>query len=301
MALREFVAKATDFVKAMLNLEKRYVHSSLNQILQRKFWQPPFHFFLHSWMYQNCFALSNPTENPPLPMAPSPAAGRGLISQDRATAGDRSRSNPNPPWLPQPSFTGMHGESVRTVKNLKNILLTMPRLMLFACRKHFLNPRMPFRFNGYSIERKDRIDSDKGGLAIMIKHGISYEILLCSDKIECQIIKINSKQQEITICNVYNPPNTVIEKEEYKTLFSIKNGFILGDFNSFSTLWGSPKGDKNGHILQELLDEFHAVVLNDGRGTYMKNLGGMSHLDLSFASPNLAIKCNWSVAGDLSG
>ena len=167
---------------------------------------------------------------------------------------------------------------------------------VICLQETFLKPTHAFSFNGYSIERKDRIDSDKGGLAIMIKHGISYEILLGSDKIECQIIKINSKQQEITICNVYNPPNNVIDKEEYKTLFSIKNGFILGDFNSFSTLWGSPKGDKNGHILQELLDEFHAVVLNDGRGTYMKNLGGMSHLDLSFASPNLAIKCNWSVA-----
>jgi ribonuclease HI len=180
-------------------------------------------------------------------------------------------------------------------EELKKYIIDNDTPDVICLQETFLKPTHAFSFNGYSIERKDRLDSDKGGLAVLVKHGISYAILPCTDKIECQSIKISTKQQEITICNVYNPPNTVIEKEEYKTLFSNKNCFIVGDFNSFSTLWGSPKEDKNGQILQELLDEFHAVVLNDGRGTYMKNLGGVSHLDLSFASPNLAIKCNWSV------
>ena len=129
----------------------------------------------------------------------------------------------------------------------------------------------------------------------MIKHGISYAIEPCTDKIECQAIKIISNKQEIKICNVYNPPNNAIDRDEYRTLFSNNNSFIVGDFNSFSALWGSPKGDKNGQTLEELLDESNAVVLNDGRGTYMKHMGGVSHLDLSFASSNLAIKCEWNV------
>src|SRR5271165_6551970 len=180
-------------------------------------------------------------------------------------------------------------------EELKKYIIDNDTPDVICLQETFLKPTHAFSFNGYSIERKDRLDSDKGGLAVMIKHGISYALIPCSDKIECQIIQINSKQLEIIICNVYNPPNTVIDKEEYKTLFTNKNCLIVGDFNSFSPLWGSPKGDKNGNILQELLDEFHSVVLNDGRGTYMKNLGGMSHLDLSFASANLAIKCNWTV------
>jgi hypothetical protein len=69
-AEREFEAKATSFVKAMLNLEKNYVHHSLKanfatEIITASFASFPF------IVGSKLLSSSNHIENPP---APSPAA-----------------------------------------------------------------------------------------------------------------------------------------------------------------------------------------------------------------------------------
>ena len=69
----EFVAKATDFVKAMLNLEKHYVHSSLKSNFATEILAASFSLFPFLDV-SKLLPPSNPTGNPPLPMAPSPAA-----------------------------------------------------------------------------------------------------------------------------------------------------------------------------------------------------------------------------------
>lgn len=69
----------------------------------------------------------------------------------------------------------------------------MVRLMLFET---FLKPTHAFTFNGYSIERKDRLDSEKGGLLIMIKHEISYEIVPCPDKLNAKQSKLITKSKK---------------------------------------------------------------------------------------------------------
>ena len=79
-------------------------------------------------------------------------------------------------------------------EELKKYIIENGSPDVICLQETFLKPTHAFTFNGYSIERKDRLDSEKGGLLIMIKHGISYEIVLCPDKIECQAIKINYKK-----------------------------------------------------------------------------------------------------------
>jgi len=69
MALREFEAKATSFVKAMLSLEKRYVHQSLKTNFAMEVQAASFSFFPFI-PGSELLSLSNHAENPP---APSPS------------------------------------------------------------------------------------------------------------------------------------------------------------------------------------------------------------------------------------
>ena len=54
-------------------------------------------------------------------------------------------------------------------------------------------------------------------------------------------------------------------------------------------------------ILEELIDEFNFVVLNTGQPTYQIRWGGMSVLDLSIVSSNIAMKSEWRVNNDSLG
>nr|XP_041633179.1 uncharacterized protein LOC121503116 [Drosophila kikkawai] len=62
---------------------------------------------------------------------------------------------------------------------------------------------------------------------------------------------------------------------------------IAGDFNAWSTAWGSSKTTQRGTILLDALATLDVCLLNDGaRCTYSK-AGRESIIDLTFASPEL--------------
>jgi len=156
---------------------------------------------------------------------------------------------------------------------------------------------------GYAVERSDRLNAGKGGLVTLIKNGIAYSVLPSIVNIESLSIKVHMTDKDIIICNVYNTSATDLRQniDSYKKLFEYKNAFIIGDFNSFSPMWGSPHLDKNGELIEELLDDYNLALLNTGVGPFIKRTGGLSHLDLSIAASEIAIKCNWSVHEDCLG
>jgi len=85
-------------------------------------------------------------------------------------------------------------------------------------------------------------------------------------------------------------------------IFETNNkNIITGDLNSFSTLWGSTRSDKNGKLLERFLDDFEMVTVNTGEGTYIKQSGDCSQLDVTFVSQTLAEKCQWKVIYDSLG
>ncbi len=59
---------------------------------------------------------------------------------------------------------------------------------------------------------------------------------------------------------------------------------------------GSRFRDRNGIVLEEFMDKQGLVVLNDGRPTrFQVNQGGSSCLDLTFTSPDLALRGEWDI------
>ncbi|KAI2660328.1 putative RNA-directed DNA polymerase from transposon BS [Labeo rohita] len=64
-------------------------------------------------------------------------------------------------------------------------------------------------------------------------------------------------------------------------------------------LWGGKKLDRNGQVIEELLDLKGLVCLNDGRGTRFDVVSGNeSVLDLTITSNDIARLCDWEIWKD---
>lgn len=68
----------------------------------------------------------------------------------------------------------------------------------------------------------------------------------------------------------------------------------LGDFNAHNPLWGSRIRDCNGSIVEEFMDRYGLVCVNDGRPTRFDiRTGAVSCIDLALASSEWARVGEW--------
>lgn len=157
-----------------------------------------------------------------------------------------------------------------------------------------LKPDQEFRLSGYNVVRRDS-NSLKGGVAVYIHSAISYTVLQTTDNI-CNVgISVKSNGTDLNLINIYNPPGSTIDKNEYISLLNLPNVLIFGDFNAWSPLWGSRVGNKAGSVFEEIFDYCDLAVLNTGQTTYTHYNGNETVIDISLASKNLALRCNWGV------
>jgi len=117
-------------------------------------------------------------------------------------------------------------------------------------------------FQGYILLRKDRPNSTRGGVAILIKDDIPYTLMEIknSNLTEVIAVKVPCNDSELAIASIYVPPS----KGRYKTLKTIYDQlgdfFITaGDFNAHNTLWGAAKTNSTGRYVERL------VTLRDSR------------------------------------
>ena len=185
---------------------------------------------------------------------------------------------------------------------LKHFLSNCKSLPDVICvQETFLKENKVFNLDCYEVVRRDRVGTAGGGVATFIKSSINYKVLNNPAGIECIVIEIKCNGVKYVIVNVYNPPDVEMDKAVCTDLFKFKNAAIIGDFNAKSSLWKSRETNKRGVILEELIDEFNFVVLNTGQPTYQIRWGGMSVLDLSIVSSNIAMKSEWRVNNDSLG
>jgi ribonuclease HI len=172
---------------------------------------------------------------------------------------------------------------------------------VICVQETFLKPGKNINLPGYAVFRNDRLNNPKGGIATFVKSNLNAMQIKTPDNVESLGIKIVVDKSALLIYNIYNPPGVNIDVDKYKPFFANKNAFITGDLNAKNTLWRSPKTNKSGEILEQLLVENDFIVLNTGQPTYQCRLGGQSHLDLSITSSSMAIKCNWFTINNTLG
>lgn len=164
----------------------------------------------------------------------------------------------------------------------------------------WLRLNLDFVIQGYVAVRRDRKEGGGEGCVTFIKQGLPYRILGLGKELEYVAVKVWIGLDSITIINFYNPCrrldlNTMEEVEgqdRRKVVWCV-------DFNAHSPLWGGKKLDRNGQVIEELLDLKGMVCLNDGRGTRIDMVSGNeSALDLTITSNDLARLCEWEVWKD---
>jgi len=71
---------------------------------------------------------------------------------------------------------------------------------VICIQETFLKQSKQIRIPGYDTIRSDRLEA-KGGLMMLIKHGVKYISLPSPQNTECQIAEISTKSGKITVVN----------------------------------------------------------------------------------------------------
>ena len=128
-------------------------------------------------------------------------------------------------------------------------------------------------FKDYVSIFKTRNDSSfGGGVAILIKEGLNFEISKELDYLNLELLDIIlsiGKNDKLRVVSYYNPPKSQLQKVVFEKLQNSKIKFVIcGDFNSKSELIGCKKTCRNGKILEDILLETDCVLLNDQNCTF---------------------------------
>src|SRR6185436_17191452 len=120
-----------------------------------------------------------------------------------------------------------------------------------------------FSLTGYESIRRDREVNDRGGVATFVRADLKFKTVEILKETEGIVIEVYLKQQTLIVANVYHAPGTVLNADELKRVFEKKNLVLTGDFKAHNPLWKSDRNDKNGELLEKLLDSSNCSCLNN--------------------------------------
>ncbi|XP_035773143.1 uncharacterized protein LOC118456465 [Anopheles albimanus] len=75
---------------------------------------------------------------------------------------------------------------------------------------------------------------------------------------------------------------------------------LAGDFNAWSTSWGSKSSNTRGDRLEEAVARLNLVLVNDGKASTFRKNGRESIIDLTFCSPELFGGMQWQVRDEFT-
>ncbi|VDI28048.1 Hypothetical predicted protein [Mytilus galloprovincialis] len=92
-----------------------------------------------------------------------------------------------------------------------------------------------------------------GGSTIFVKDNVIHSTVQLTTDLQAVAIRL-SLDKTITLCSIYIPPNSIIDKAKLKNLTDqLPSPFILmGDFNAHNPLWGSKT--HNAKVLTSIAD-----------------------------------------------
>jgi len=169
------------------------------------------------------------------------------------------------------------------------------RYDIICLQETFLKPGKQFHLQGYSTARKDRLDSRGGGVVTLVRDTVNYvELDTSSIDLEMITIKVKTNNSYVYVVNLYIAPNTEVNCNTVASVFS-PNTIVVGDLNSHNPIWGSPRTDDRGLMIENIVNDNNFTVLNNGQPTYLHYDGTRTHLDLCLVCHTLATKTVWDV------
>lgn len=143
----------------------------------------------------------------------------------------------------------------------------------------------------YHSHHKNRLTAGKasGGVAIYVHNNVTHHTIPLITDMEAAAVRV-TLTSDVTICNVYLPNSYNLNPNNLKKLTDQlpRPYFLLGDFNSHSTLWGSNKNDPRGAAIESLIDLQNLCILNSNQPTHVNIANGtLSAIDLCLCTSNL--------------
>lgn len=188
---------------------------------------------------------------------------------------------------------------------IKNYL-SKENIDLVILSEIWLKPEETYKFPGYNFLKEAR-PSGYGGVGFLIKNDISIKQfkLPSLNPVEAIAIETLNTIPKMLIISIYIPPQPVNNndiKTPLKKLLDIieqqnKPTIIAGDFNAHNRLWNPLHPNcPRGELIEHLLEGRDLVLLNDGASTLIKPPDTIpSAIDLTFVSPVIACKSDWTV------
>ena len=138
----------------------------------------------------------------------------------------------------------------------------------------------------------------KGGTAIAVRKDIHHNRLNLRTTLQVVALEICLVGRgKRTLCSIYLPPTEQVTEQELIDLLEQLPAplILLGDFNAHNPLWGSEKMSTRGRILENILDRFNLLCLNEKEETYYRAFdGAKSTIDLTISSTTIAPEYRWS-------
>lgn len=184
------------------------------------------------------------------------------------------------------------------------LLVNEYRPSAIAIQETRFYPLQPFTLRNYNVHRKDVHSNTiaKGGVALMTHKDILVSTIILTTDLQAVAVRIHNPRQ-LTLCSLYLPDRNWNRDELADLIQQLPPPLLLmGDLNSYNTLWGSRYTNSQGRAIESLLDEYNLIILNTGEDThYISASGTFSSIDLSFCSPSTAQIFDWKPLDDLYG
>lgn len=167
---------------------------------------------------------------------------------------------------------------------------------LVCIQETWLKAELSFVIPGYVALRKDR-ETAGGGCATFVLQGVQYREKNIQSDYECVVTEVWGVKGSLSVVNFYNPCQALDADKLDQIMEQVRPPVVwIGDFNAHNPLWGSKNKDRNGIVVEDMLDKHNLVIINDGRPTRCQvGSGRFSHLDLAFTSAEIARTGQWDV------
>lgn len=206
--------------------------------------------------------------------------------------------------MDQVNIVQWNAQSLISSKQLLTQFLYDNNIHVALISETWLKSHHRFNIRGYTIERND-LGNKHNGVAILIRNSIDYTKIDTDfdDCLQNICVRIKIRDKDISLVSLYCPKNSnpPFDKDKFDALVqSIPSPFLFcGDFNAHHISWGCNETNARGRDVLSVIDDNGLVLLNDGQVTTVGSLTWRSNaLDLSIASPSLALSCDWSVHDD---
>jgi exonuclease III len=137
------------------------------------------------------------------------------------------------------------------LNEIKILINTQDPNIICLQETNFTHKSLP-NIKGFQVFTKNRISCSRasGGVAIFTDTSYPAQEIPIISHLEVIAIRLKAKEN-LTICNIYLPNLTNFNLNDIQDIINQLPApfFLLGDFNSHNSLWGSQHTDDRGRII----------------------------------------------------